>query len=80
MKRASCTLPSATSACRLMSGDTSAVPSVILHTLGRALLIAAGITMAGERDMQRVGRHAIGAALAIEVFALTWAAMHQRSR
>ena len=73
-----CTLPSADSACRLMSGDMSALPAAAFHTVGRAALIAVGIAAAGERDPRKLARYGLGAALAIEVFALTWAGFHQR--
>ena len=72
-----CTLPSADSACRLMSGDLSALPSAAFHTLGRAALIAVGIYAAGERDPGKLARYSVGAAVAIEAFALAWAASQQ---
>ena len=77
-----CTLPSATSACRLVSGDMSALPAAVLHTAGRAALIGVGMyasgRVAGMRPTARdVGVYAVGSALAIEVFALAWAAWSQ---
>lgn len=72
-----CTLPSADSACRLMSGDLSAIPSAAFHTIGRAALIAVGIYAAGERDPGKLARYSFGAAVAIEAFALAWAASQQ---
>lgn len=60
-----------------MGGDWNALPDAGLHTLGRSVLIASGLYAAGERDMQKLGRYAFGAAVAIECFALIWAACHQ---
>lgn len=73
-----CTLPSATSACDLMGGDIKALPRAAFHTLGRALLISVGVYAAGERDASKLAKYSLGAALAIEAFALAWAAAHQR--
>lgn len=73
-----CGLPSGDSACKLMSGDWSVLPTVAVHTLLRAGLIAAGIAAAGERDPKKLAKYGIGAALAIESFALVWASMHQQ--
>lgn len=75
-----CTLPSADSACRLMAGDLSAAPDAALHTLGRSALIAVGVYAAGERDLGKLARYSVGAALAIEAFALAWAYSRQRRR
>lgn len=69
-----CALPSATSACDLVYGVPGATTRVVMHTAGRALLIAVGIWASGERNTGRVVRHSVGAALAIEAFALCWAA------
>lgn len=78
--RPPCTLPSADSACRLMGGDLSALPTAALHTAGRALIISVGIFAAGERDPKALARYSLGAALAIEAFALAWAAAHHSGR
>jgi hypothetical protein len=53
---------------------------VVVHTLGRALLIASGLyLLGGERKLERLPRLSLGAALAIEVFALSWAAYQLRT-
>ena len=70
---APCVLPSASSACDVVQGVPGAIPRAALHTAGRAVLIAAGIAIAGERDWTRLAKSSIGAALAIEVFTLSWA-------
>ena len=79
-----CTLPSATSACRITSGDMSAIPAAVLHTAGRAALIGVGMyginAALGERTtLREVAKNAIGGAVAIEVFALlyTWNAQRK---
>jgi hypothetical protein len=74
---APCTLPSASSACDVVHGVPGAIPRAALHTAGRAVLIASGIALAGERDVGKLARYSLGAALAIEVFALTWAWTHR---
>lgn len=63
-----------------MSGDLSAIPSAAFHTVGRALLIGVGLSAAGEKDPQKLQRYALGAALAIELFALCWAGYQLRRR
>lgn len=73
----SCTLPSGDSACDLMSGNIDALPRVIFHTVGRSALIGIGIYLAGERDWTKIAKYGLGAALAIEVFALGWTASQQ---
>jgi len=74
---APCTLPSASSACDVVHGVPGAIPRAALHTAGRAVLIASGIALAGERDAYRLAKYSVGAALAIEVFALSWAFAHR---
>lgn len=72
-----CVLPSATSACELAYGVPGAGPRVVAHMLGRALLIGAGLYAAGER--KRLARYSLSVSLAIEVFAIGWAA-YQRGK
>jgi hypothetical protein len=69
-------LPSGTSAYRLMSGDPAGLLGVVGHTLGRSLLIGAGMAAAGER--KHLVRNSVGAALGIETFVLVWAAWRVR--
>ena len=76
---APCVLPSASSACDVVHGVPGAIPRAALHTAGRAVLIAAGIAIAGERDWTRLAKSSIGAALAIEAFALSWAWTHRET-
>lgn len=74
---APCILPSASSACDVVHGVPGAIPRAALHTAGRAVLIASGIALAGERDVGKLAKYSLGAALAIEAFALTWAYTHR---
>ena len=76
---APCTLPSASSACDVARGVPGAIPRAALHTAGRAVLIGAGIALAGERDIRRIARYSVGAALTIEAFAITWAVLRERN-
>lgn len=72
-----CVIPSASSACGVIHGEVGAIPKAALHTVGRAALIAVGIAAMGERDAWRLAKYSVGAALAIEAFALTWAYTHR---
>jgi len=69
-------LPSAAAAGKLVRGDLSALPAVMLTTAMRAGLIGVGMLLAGERE--HVPRNAIGGALAIEAFVLGWEWWHAR--
>lgn len=64
-------LPSATAAKDFVAGDVTALPRVIGWTLMRAVLIGAGIAIAGER--KHVVRYAVAGAAFIEVWILAWA-------
>ena len=64
-------LPSATAAKDFVRGDMSALPRVIGWTLMRAVLIGAGIALAGER--KHLVRYAVAGAGLIEVWILGWA-------
>lgn len=66
-------LPSSDAACRLLAGDMSAIPKVLGTTAIRTALCAAGLLLVGERE--HVIRNAFGAAAAIEVFVMGWAAV-----
>jgi hypothetical protein len=72
-----CLLPSATSACGVVHREDGAVARAALHTAGRAALIGVGLFAMGERDARKLAKYSIGAALAIEVFALSWAYAHR---
>lgn len=65
-------LPSGSSAAALLSGDMSALPLAVAHTVLRAGLVGAGLLVAGERT--HVVRNAVAGSLAIEAFVLSWAA------
>ena len=65
-------LPSGSSAAALLSGDMSALPIAVAHTVVRAALVGAGLLIAGERA--HVIRNAVAGSLAIETFVLGWAA------
>lgn len=64
-------LPSATAARDLVAGDLNALPRVIGWTLMRAVLIGAGVALAGER--KHVVRYAVAGAAFVEVWILCWA-------
>lgn len=57
--------PSSRSAARLLKGEPGAALDVAAHMLGRAMLIGAGLAVAGER--QALLRNALVAAATIEV-------------
>lgn len=63
-------LPSSTSACALVQGEPGAGVLVLGHLLARAVIIAAGLALAGERSVVRTS---LIAAAAIEAAALAWA-------
>ncbi len=63
-------LPSSDSALALVDGKEGALGKAILHTVGRTCLISIGMYAAGQR--KNVIRSAVGASLAIEVFALIY--------
>jgi hypothetical protein len=65
-------LPSSDAAGDLVAGKPGALVSVVGTTLLRAGLIGAGAYVAGERDLARLARVALGGALAIEAFVLVW--------
>jgi len=65
-------LPSGSSAVAVVSGDWSALPLAVAHTVLRAGLVGAGLLVAGERT--HVVRNAVAGSLAIEAFVLGWAA------
>jgi hypothetical protein len=70
-----CTLPSSDAACELVRAPSlSAVGKVIGSTAFRAILIAAGMVVLGERRRKHLVRGAIGGALMIELFVLAWTA------
>jgi hypothetical protein len=71
-------LPSGSSAVALLSGDMSALPVAIGHTILRAGLVGSGLLIAGERA--HVIRNAIAGSLAIETFVLGWAAWKLRRK
>lgn len=62
------TLPSAQSAAALVRGEVKALPTVLLHTAGRAALIGIGLAVIGER--KHIVRNAVAGAVAVEVFVL----------
>ena len=62
-------LPSADAAKRLIDGESGALGSVIGTTLARAVLIGAGLHVAGT-PRARLVKESIAASLAIEVFVL----------
>ncbi len=71
-------LPSQSSASALVRGDWSAAPTVALHIVGRAGIIAAGMAVVGERDAGRLTKNALAGSLAIELFVLIHELVNQR--
>lgn len=67
------TLPSGQSAQRLIDGDWSAIPMVVLHTALRGLLASGGIYLLGDR--KHAIRNGFAAAVGIEIYILTWASL-----
>lgn len=71
-------LPSQSSAAALVAGDLTALPTVALHLVGRAALIAAGMAIFGERDPKRLVGGSLAGASMIEVFVLIHELTNQR--
>lgn len=71
-------LPSQTSAASLVQGDLSALPTVVLHLVGRAAIIGSAMAVFGERDPKRYVGGALAGALGIEVFVLLHELFQQR--
>lgn len=69
-------LPSSECAFELVQGNWGALPQCVLTTLGRAVLIGAGMAVLGER--QNLVRNSLGGALGIECFVLGWAYLKTR--
>lgn len=63
-------LPSSDAAARFVMGEEGAFGGVVSSTLLRALLIAAGMYVAGIRDEKTLVKAALGGAIGIEVFVL----------
>jgi hypothetical protein len=72
-----CTLPSGQSACRLMQGDWNALPTVLLHMLGRSAIIGVGCYAAGFRGRDLV-KASLAGATAIEAVVLLYTASQVR--
>lgn len=69
-EKLTCPLPSANSALAFVRGEKGSTLSVIGHTLGRSVLIGAGLAVAGERE--HLVRKAVVSSMAIESFVLLW--------
>jgi hypothetical protein len=64
-------LPSQSSASALVRGDVTALPTVLLHLLGRGVIIGAGIAaVGGERDPKKLVTYGLGGSIAVELFVL----------
>ena len=71
------TLPSSEAAVTLVRGDVArGLIGVVSSSLLRALLIAGGLYVVGERE--HLVRDALGASAAIEAFVLAWVAAKNR--
>jgi hypothetical protein len=69
-EKLTCPLPSANSALAFVRGEPGSTASIIKHTLGRSVLIGAGLAVAGERE--RLVMKALTASMMIESFVLLW--------
>lgn len=70
-------LPSSESAKSFALGEPGATTMIALHTLGRAALILPGLWIAGkltnsDDSKEALVVKALGAACALEIFAITW--------
>lgn len=72
-------LPSADSANRLLNGEPGALPKVLLHLGGRALLISTGMYAAGVRNPKRLAMLSLAGSVAIETFVLMYLAVKRNS-
>jgi hypothetical protein len=63
-------LPSQASAAALVRGDWSALPTVLLHWLGRGALISVGCALVGERDPKRLALYGAAGSGLVELFVL----------
>lgn len=66
-------LPSGNAALELMRGNTGALPKVVGTILGRGVLVASGLYLAGARG-KKLTRYSLYSVGAIEAFVLAWAA------
>jgi hypothetical protein len=69
-EKLTCPLPSANSALAFVRGEPGSTISIIKHTLGRSVLIGAGLAVAGERE--HLVMKALTASMMIESFVLLW--------
>lgn len=67
------TLPSATTAYRLMAGEYSAWPNLVRDMAGRAALIGIGVKVTGG-SWKDAAKYGLAGATAIETFVLSYAA------
>ena len=73
-------LPSQSSAAALVSGDFTALPTVALHVVGRAALIAGGMALlTGERDPKRLVGGSVAGSAMIELFVLIHELMQRQT-
>lgn len=70
-------LPSGDSAEALVRGDAGALPTAVLHTLLRGVLVGTAMSIAGLRLDQGLVKYSIAGALGIEAFVLVWAAANK---
>lgn len=71
-------LPSASSAEALVRGEPGALPRVLVHSAGRALLVGLGLALVGFRGKDLV-KGAVGGSLAIEGFVLAYALAKEKN-
>jgi hypothetical protein len=69
-EKLTCPLPSANSALAFVRGEPGSTASIIKHTLGRSVLIGAGLAVAGERE--HLVMKSLTASMMIESFVLLW--------
>lgn len=63
-------LPSVRAARQFLNGEPGGLQAMVLSTIGRALIVGAGIAVAGERDTKVIAKHSLAAAVSLELFIL----------
>lgn len=66
------TLPSAGSALGVLRGEPGAIPKMILHFIGRSLIVGIGVLVASGGDAVAAFKYGLAGAASIEVFILIY--------
>jgi hypothetical protein len=72
-------LPSQSSAAAVVGGDVSALPTMMLHLVGRAAIISASMAVFGERDPKRLIGGSLAGAAGIEFFVVIHELINRRA-